>query len=127
MKMKIETMKVYCNNKMNAAEVVQRRDKKDKSFTALKSIEFESLEYPEMKIQELSFCGCDKREHNIDLFMNMRLTLDRKEFFDLIHALKEDLAFWREEDLPCTVKIEVHKKKDMIWWKNKKKDKDMKK
>jgi hypothetical protein len=115
--MKIKTMKLCPNIKTNATPL---RTPKQKEFTALKSIEFESLEYPEIEVKDLSFCGCKEREHDIEFFLNIRLTVSRNEFFELIKSLQDNEAFWREEDLPCTIKIDVHKKKKMDYWLKKK-------
>lgn len=97
---------------------------KSKEVTAIKSMEFEAMDYPEIEIHDLQLYTCgDKncRDEDCDLFLKIRVSISRKELFTLLGALKNEQELWREEDLPCKIKISVKKdKKGMYYWKNEK-------
>lgn len=110
--MKIETIKLQPKKEVNACS--------KNEITALKSIEFKCTDYPEIQIKtlRLNTCGdkdCQKEE--VDLWLKIRVSVSRNELFDLLGAIKHDDELWREEDLPCRIKIEVDKKSNMDYWK----------
>ena len=96
--MEIETMKV--------GEII-----------AIKSIEFQATDYPEIEIKDLYLHNCNESDCNCtnecDLYLQIRVAVTRKELFTLLGALKNNSQLWREENLPCKIKIDVNKKGEL--------------
>ncbi len=106
---------------------LKRKDiKEGKEYLALKSIEFETMSYPEIEIKGLSLYtqlvdsnverGKIDRCDEATVELNMSVNISRKELMSLLHALKDTEEFWLEEDLPAIIKIGVNKKTKMDFY-----------
>ena len=112
--MKIEYFETANNLKHNVSGVMGKKVKTHK-VKALKSIQFKTKSYPDMKITRLDFC--DDKEETIDIDMNFTFEVSKKELFDIMAGIRQAEILWFEDCFPITVKMETHiKNPEKFYW-----------
>ena len=97
---------------------------REKEFTGLKSLEFDTMCYPTMEIVGLDLCN--NKEEEVKVKMNFEFGVSKEELLKLLSALKDMDTLWADESFPIRVKMETNIKDfEKFYWKYAKSEKDL--
>ena len=100
---------------MLAKNMTTVKGKKIHTVKGFKSLEFNTMSYPDIKITNFDFC--DDKEELVKIDMNFSFEVSKKEFFDIVAGLRQMDCLWFDDCFPMKVKMETCiKNPDKFYW-----------